>query len=313
VVAIAERPTDAPGAKCESDSAFARRPERIGLPPGSLPVGSVRDAIRSYRAGVTSTERLVAVVDLHGNALEREIARRADQDLTDFHRTIDRAAALAGSVSTRLAQLEWLRAFPRGPDREVPPLRCPVGEGRRVEIPAILAAFRAAQLPRRVARLAPARDAHAQLLDHRRGAGPAMAAIADAGISTTDIGLVSGIDRRKVWSVLNGHERAPPQLHEGLERLLGADQATAVLAAIPEHPRARAPTSGAVTELRAAGATFEDVAPLVPARPATVRKWLRGTLPLSPKLAPALEQLVGEAAAARILELIPRRNGADAQ
>lgn len=315
-MAIAERPTEAPG---PNEGTFAAPHGEIPycgpvrLPPGSVPVELVRSAIRSYRTGVIGAERLIAIVDRHGVALERETARRAAKDLADFHRTVDRAAALADSVSTRLAQLEWLRVFPHGPDLGPVPLRCRVGGGREFEVSHLLVAMRTTQLPARAVRLAPP-GARPRRLDARRGASPAMAALADGGISTLDVGLASGIDRRKVWSVLNGHERSPPGLHEALEQLLGADQAAAVLELIPDHPRTRAPGSEAVSALRDAGAAIEDVAPLVPAKPATVRKWLRGTLRPSrhsaAALARALEQLLGEAAATRVLELIPSRNGA---
>jgi hypothetical protein len=315
VVAIAERPRKAHRPKYAMAGVFQNEPEPVGLPPGSVPVEAVRDAIRSYRAGVTSAERLIAVVDRHGDALEREIARRAARDLTDFHRTIDRAAALAGGVSLRLAHLEWLRRFPSGPEREPVPLRCPTGGDGEVDVGTALAALRALKLPPRAAELAPQeRDPRSQVLDARRGRAPAMAALADAGISTLDIGLAWGVDRRKVWAILTGHEHAPPGRREALERLVGADQAAIVLAAIPEHPRARRFASDALEALHAAGATYEDVACLVPARPATVRKWLSGTLRPAPHnrgaLAHALEQLLGQQAGARMLELIPGRNWA---
>jgi transcriptional regulator with XRE-family HTH domain len=67
--------------------------------------------------------------------------------------------------------------------------------------------------------------------------------------------------------------------------------------------------SPAVTALRDAGASSEDLAEIMGMLPSTVRKQLRGQLPPSPKLAPALGQLLGEAGAACVLELIPSRNG----
>jgi hypothetical protein len=302
MVAIAERPTEAPGSADGSSNGC----EPVGLPPGRIPVEAVRYALGSYRAGVMSAERLIAVVDLHGDAAEREIARKACLHLRDFHRAIDRADVLAGYVATNLAQLEWLRSFPAGPDREVVPLRCPAGGGRHVDVPDVLAALRAVQLPPRAAELAP----QAQRLDGRRGAAPSMAALADVGVTVSDVALELGGDRRGAWAILNGHQRAPPELQQALERLVGVDQAAVVLAGIPQHPRGHAPASAAVEALHAAGATAEDVAVLIPVVPSTVRAWLSGRLPLSPKLAPALEQLLGKAAAGRVLRLIPSRNGA---
>jgi hypothetical protein len=98
---IAERPTAAP---------------RLGLPPGSVPE-PVRAAIRGYRAGVSSAERLIAVVDQHGDALEREIARKAVQNMADLQRAANRAEVLAGYVAMRLAQPNGWRRFPGGPTR----------------------------------------------------------------------------------------------------------------------------------------------------------------------------------------------------
>jgi len=306
VAAIAERFEDR---LAEGRTELGLAPAALGLPPGSLPVDAVRGAIRGYQAGVITGDRLIAIVDRHGEALEREIARKAAQHLAEFQRMIDRADVLAGYISLRLAQLEWLKRFPTGPDQEAVPLRCPVGGGRAAEIPGMLAAMREVELPLRAVKL----DPHLQRLDGRRGAALSMAALADAGVSVTDVALELGCGRRKAWSLLNGRQRRPPELQPCLERLLGVDQAAVVLEGIPHLPRARAPTSAAVEVLHAAGATAGDVAELVPARPSTVSRWLRGTLRPSPKaaaaLAGALERLLGEATAVRVLELIPSRNG----
>ncbi len=309
MAAIAERPTEAPSPEYGTRVAFSNGARAIGLPPGSLPVDRARSAIRRYKAGIISAERLITIVDRHGDALEREIARKAAQHHREFHRMIARAEVLAGYVSMRLAQLEWLLAsFPTGPDVEAVPLTCPVGGGRHVEVSAMLAVLRSIELPPRVARLAAGERGR---LDGRRGAAPSMAALADAGASVTDVALELGIDRRKAWSVLNGQTRAPPELRPALERLVGVDQAAVVIDGIPQHPRARTPASPAVEALHAAGATAEDLAPLIPAQPGTVRRWLRGTLRPSPKhaaaLADALEQLLGAGPAGQVLALIPVR------
>jgi hypothetical protein len=282
---------------------------RVGLPPGSVPVAPVRAAIRRYRAGIGTTEHLIASVDRHGDALEREIARKAVDHLADFHRTVNRLDVLAGYVETRLAQLEWLRSFPTGPARQPEPLSCPIGGGRRVEVSDLLSALRAVELPPRVVLLGP----HVRRLDGRRGAAPSMASLADAGVSVTDVALELGIDRGRAWSMLNGHERVAPGLRPALERLVGADEAAVVLDGIPQHPRARQAASRAVEALHAAGATADDIAPLIPASPSTVRRWLRGTLRPSPPhaaaLASALEQLLGTGPARELLALIPNRTG----
>jgi hypothetical protein len=281
--------------------------ELLPLPPGSVPVEPVRSAIRGYRAGIGSSERLIAAVDRHGDALEREIARRTVENMADFQRTINRLELLAGYISMRLAQLEWLASFPAGADVDTVPLSCPIGDGREIEVAHVLAALRAVELPARAVQV----DARPRR-DGRRGAAPSMAALADARVSITDVALELGIDRRKAWAVLNGHQRSPPELQQALTRLLGADQAAIVVAGIPQHPRARAPASAALEALHAAGATAEDLAPLIPAQPGTVRRWLRGTLRPSAKhataLAGALEQLLGARRARSVLGLVPERS-----
>lgn len=305
-MAIAERPTDRPGR--EPDLGLTR--PSLWLPPGSLPVEPVRGAVRRYRAGIGTADQLIATVDMHGDALEREIARKAVDNMADFQRTINRLSLLAGYISTRLAQLDWLESFPTGPTRDAVPLRCRVGRKREVDVADMLGALRSVELDARAVQLAP----HARRLDGRRGAAPSMAALADAGVSITDLALELGVGRRKAWSVLNGHVRAPPELRHALRRLVGADHAAVVLEAIPQHPRARAPASPAVEALHAAGATAADVAALVPAAPSTVSKWLRGKLRPSPKhaaaLAGALEQLLDAETATRIASLMPDRSRA---
>jgi hypothetical protein len=229
--------------------------------------------------------------------------------MRDFQRSVNRLERLAGQVATRVAQLEWLKTFPAalGPTPPPHPLTCAIGNGRQVDVADMAAALRTVKLDTRAAQL----DPHARRLDRRRGSAPSMAAIADAGLSVTDVALELGCDRRKAWAVLNGHVRAPVELAPALERLLGADQAAIVIDAIPQHPRARAPASAAVDALHSVGATALDVAPLIPVAPATVRKWLRGKLRPSPThaaaLAGALEQLVGAGTAAQIVSLIPKR------
>jgi hypothetical protein len=306
VAVIAERATDWTGRQ----PGLGLAPPALELPPGSVPVDAVRSAIRRYRAGIGTADQLIAAVDHHGDALEREIAGKAVEHMADFQRTINRLEVLAGYISTRVAQLEWLKTFPAGPGLgpcEAVPLHCPIGGGRRVEVGEMLAALRAVKLSSRAVQV----DPQVRRLDGRRGATPSMAALADAGVSATDVALALGVDRGKAWAILNGHQRTPPELRQALERLVGVDQAAVVLDAIPQHPRARAPASLAVDALHSAGATALEVAPLIPVAPSTVRKWLRGKLRPSPEhaaaLAGALEQLVGAGTAAVIVSLIPKR------
>jgi transcriptional regulator with XRE-family HTH domain len=134
-----------------------------------------------------------------------------------------------------------------------------------------------------------------------------MAALADRGQTTGDIAHATGLNRSRVWAILNGRQRVTPELRSGLDRLLGSDQAAIVLAGIPDLPRARRPASAAVQALHAAGLRAEDVAALIPVQPGTVRCWLRGTLRPSPKLGAALEQLLDGDQAAQIVALIPDR------
>ena len=66
--------------------------------------------------------------------------------------------------------------------------------------------------------------------------------------------------------------------------------------------------SPALRALRDAGVSVEQLAQLLGLRPVTVSKYLRGTLDPGPKLAVALEELLGDAELARqVLKLIPER------
>jgi hypothetical protein len=196
-------------------------------------------------------------MSLHGEALKIEIARKAADHAAEFHRIVRRLETLAGYVSLRVAQLDWLHHFPAaGPDVETEPLVVAVGQGREVDVGRLLGALRGVQLDQRVVATA---AATAPRRDRRRGAAPSMAALSDASVSVTDLALELDIDRRKVWQWLNGHMPARlERLRPALERLVGADQAAAVLEGIPQHPRARASPSGAIVALHDAGATAED-------------------------------------------------------
>ena len=57
---------------------------QLALPPDSLPIESVRSKVRSYRTGVVDEQQLTAAVDLHGEALEIEIARTAADHAAEF-------------------------------------------------------------------------------------------------------------------------------------------------------------------------------------------------------------------------------------
>ena len=110
----------------------------LPLPPGSLPVDSVRLAQRSYeyRAGPASAARLVEAVDTFGEVLEVEIARAAVRDMAEFMRCVRRLELLHARISMRAAQWHWLRAFPAAAPPAVPLMV------RRVEVPRLLAALR---------------------------------------------------------------------------------------------------------------------------------------------------------------------------
>jgi plasmid maintenance system antidote protein VapI len=275
------------------------RPSGLGLPPGSVPLEPVRSAIRSYRAGVGSADRLLAAINRHGDALEGEIVRLAVAHLADMARTVTRLEALHARTADLFAQAAWLRSWPTDVDAPAVPLSIEL-DGCRFAIPVVLVQLRrAVALEERVAlRAGPRRG-------RRRGAEASMAALADVGQTTTDVGEACGISRSTVWAMLNGHRPATPQLRRGLQQLIGADQAAIVLAGIPELPRARQPAGAAVRALQEAGIRTEDLAALIPVQPGTVRRWLRGSARLSPTLAAALEQLVDVDTAAEILALIP--------
>ena len=298
MAAIAERPPD-----YEEAARGAPAPRLLPLPPGSVPVDPVRSTISAYRAGVASDDRLIAAIDRHSDALQREIARKAVENLADFQRTVNRLEVLAGYISTRIAQLDWLERFPYGPASEAVPLTCPVGRGHAA-VPRLLDALRGVELDARV--LAVGATARSRR-DGRRGAAASMAALADCGVSATDVALELGIAPSRAWAVLNGKQLAPPELRRALVRLVGIDQMVVVIDGIPVHPRARAPASAALRALHDAGATADDVAPLIPATPSTVCMWLRGAGRAPAKLIDALEQLLGADPAATVIAAIPKR------
>jgi transcriptional regulator with XRE-family HTH domain len=279
-------------------------PARLGLPPGSAPLEPVRSAIRAYRTRGGSDASLLAAIDRHGDALEAEIARVASERFDEFTRDVDRLEALHRRIADLTAQAAWLRAFPTGPDRRAVPLTIEL-DGRRVAVPVVLAALRAVQLD---PRLTCQGERPPRRRPGRRGAAASMAVLADAGMASHDVALAVGISKSAAYAMLNGHQPPTPELLPGLTGLLGEERAWLVIEGIPKHARARAPAGRAIKALHAAGVTTEDVAALIPVQPNSVRRWLNGSGHPSPKLAPALEQLLGDVdAAARIMALIPSR------
>jgi hypothetical protein len=280
---------------------LAPAPRGLGLPPGSVPVEPVRSAIRSYRAGTgtRNAERLTTMVDLHSDALEAEIGRLVVAHLAEFTRGVARLEFLHARTVDLLAQKAWLRSFPCDTDQRAVPMSIRLGSAR-VEMPVVLEALRAAtDLGDR--RMAPG----PRRAPGRRGAAASMAALADAGQTTTAVANACGHSPSRCWAMLNGRQPTTPELRDGLQQLLGMDQAAIVLAGIPQLPRARRAAGAAIKALQDAGVRTEDLAALIPVQPGTLRRWLRGSLRPSPKLGPALEQLVDVETAARLVALIP--------
>lgn len=272
----------------------------LPVPPGTLPLVAVRSAVDHYRRG-GSHERVVAAVDRHGEALQTEIEHKLAREASEYLRAVRRVQVIHERLATTLAQRQWLAGWPHGPAPEVKPLSCRLPTGRAIRIPQLL------ELLGRV-------DLDPQLLDVAqqrprpgpRGRGPAMAALADAGYTAVDVGHALGIDKASAWAILAGHHPMPDHGPESLERLLGPEQASVVLNAIPQLPRARSPLSPAIRALHAAGANAEDLARTAEVRPATARKWLSGELHAPSSLRPALERLVGSETAQRVTAQIPR-------
>jgi ribosome-binding protein aMBF1 (putative translation factor) len=282
-------------------------PLTLGLPPGSLPIEAVRSVVRCYRSGVGSAESVIRMVDRHGEALEGELARKITVNLAELRRVAKRMAALHGWTTDLLAQREWLNRFPSPVQPEAVSLKVQVN-GRGLEVAGLLAALTVLELEDHALELElRARGAPRRALDSRRGAAASMAALAEAGHSTTDVALAVGVNPSRVWAMLNGHQVPTQALFDGLERLLGAQRANLVRCGIPEQPRARRPKSPAIQALESAGMRCDDVAALIPVQRATVRGWLNGRVRPSPKLAGALEQLLGAETAARVMRLIPVR------
>jgi hypothetical protein len=291
VSAIAER---SPGPGVTAPTLTLAAQAGFGLPPGSLPVEAVRAVLRRYQAGRATGESLVKAIDTYGEVLEVEIARKAVTDMADFLRTVRRLELLHERISMRVSQARWLAEFPSAAAPPRLPLTC-----RQAEVPRVLEALREVQLEPRLLELGDGPK------PRRRGRSRAMAALADAGVTSIDVGNELGVSGSRAWSWLDGNQPAPPELRFALERLVGVDQAQVVLDGIPQRPRARAPSSPAVQALHDAGVTAEEVAVLIPVQPSSVRRWLRGRSHPPPKLAVALEQLVGVGSAARIIALIP--------
>jgi plasmid maintenance system antidote protein VapI len=278
---------------------LAPTPRRLPVPPGTVPSGPVRAALRRYKAGLGTDAQLLATVDRHGEALEVEIARLAAAHLHEFAGHVRRIEALHARTADLIAQAAWLRAWPSGAERPAVPLAVEF-YGRRVAVPRLLDALGSIELDERLTLRAE------RPRPRRRGAAASMAALADADRTTVDVADAVGCTPSKAWAMLNGHQPATPELWRGLARLLGPERAELVRAGIPRHPRARRATSPATRALRDTGVSVEDLAELIRVQPGTIRRWLNGKLRPSPKLALALEELlVDPAAAARIVSLIP--------
>jgi len=269
-----------------------------------LPIEAVRFPARQYAAGVIGPRDLIAAVDRHGDALEEAIARKAVGNLEEFARSVRRLEVLHHWITTRIAQDIWLQRFPSIEQPDPQPLTCQLA-GRVVPVSRLLEALRDVTLPERMLRIgASGPPAH----DGRRGASASMVALSNAGVTTRDLAFELGVAPARMWRILNGRGDPPPGLDAALQRLAGRRQAQVILDAIPSRPRARRRLGPAAKSLRDdLGVSVDDVARLIPAAPATVARWLGGSARPSPKLIPALEQLVGSEQTERVLQLIPQR------
>ena len=267
----------------------------LPLPPGSLPVDPVRAAVGNYmrRPTVANADRVAEAINVYAEVLEVEIARKAVGDLAEFMRCVRRLELLETRISTRVAQWRWLQADGRSAPPAVP-LRV-----RRVDVPRLLEALREVELDRRLVAVG------AKPAPRKRGRGRAMAALADAGCSSVDVGLELGDSPGNAWAMLVGNQPPAPGLRAALERCVGVDVAALVMNGIPEIPRGRPPASGAHRALHAAGVRVVDLAALVPVKPGTMDRWLRGTLRPSPRFAIVLAEQLGAEQAREVLALIP--------
>jgi hypothetical protein len=274
-------------------------PLSLPLPPGALPLSAVRGAARNYRLN-GRRQPLLTAVDRHGEALQAEIDRKIAEHAAEFVRTLRRLEVLHGYLATSLAQRRWLARWPAGPEVDVRPVTCRLPSGRRAEIPQLLKLLRRLELP-----ILAGGQTHGKR-SGRRGAGPAMAALHELGVTATDVGDAWGVSKGNAWHILNGHQPMPEHGRQALEQLLGTrDRAAVVIDAIPKHPRARAPAAAALQALRSAGGSVEDLSELLQVQPGSIRRWLRGTGRPPAGLADALESAVGHEAAAGVLSLIP--------
>ncbi len=267
----------------------ARGDRGLPLPPGSLPLPAVHEVLRRYAAGVATDADLLAAVDRHSAALETEIARAMTGTVLEFTRTVARLAALSDRLARLQGQAAWLHRWPAGGDQ--PPIHAVIVAGRRYPVPLLLDVLRGTlEVDERTLVLdtQPATRARG-----KRGESASMAALHDAGVTSTDVALALGVKGNRAWAILAGRQPPIPGLREALEQLVGADVAEIVLAGIPQLPRARAQRSQATAALHAAGAVADDVARLMPVQPGHVRRMLAGRARAHPKLQPALEQLLG--------------------
>jgi DNA-binding transcriptional regulator YdaS (Cro superfamily) len=115
---------------------------------------------------------------------------------------------------------------------------CRLASGHLVAAPVLLDPLHELVLDRAASRFAFRGDRSRPVTDRRAGASPSMLALAEAGLSTTDVAVKLGVGNPTVWRWLNGVAPASPALAPALEQLIGDPQlACEIIELIPRNGR----------------------------------------------------------------------------
>ena len=213
-------------------------PLQLPLPAGSLPVDGCRAALRRYQAG-GDADALIRTIDRHSEALESEIHRKLADNVREFAHLVDRLEVVHDRITVRASQATWLREFPRGQTRAPVPVACRLESGHLIAVPLLLAPLHELALDPEMA----VNGHGAASWRLRRGAAPAMVALADAGLTAAELAAQLGCAKTTVWRWLNGAAPVPPHLAPALEQLSDQETAARIVSLIPGSRNTNPPTT----------------------------------------------------------------------
>jgi hypothetical protein len=198
------------------------------LPPGKVPLQVVSSQVERVRAGTAHPGSLLRCVDRHGDELERAILARLAEHHAEFLRAVRRLERIHEHMAGRAAQAAWLRRWPlAGPAPDVQPMTCRLPSGKTIPVPVLLAALHNLADP-------PLIDKQPSRYRGRPGAGPALAALADAWLTCVDVARELDVDSSAVSRWLSGALPCSPRLGGAIEQLTGdAQLAETIVALIP--------------------------------------------------------------------------------